>query len=86
MWIEQAFRDLKSHGWQLEQVVYDSSERVSRLWIVLVVAYAWMLLVGTAVLLSSGGAAQKRRTDGSYLCRWSVFREARHAFWLPPQP
>jgi hypothetical protein len=55
MWIEQAFRDLKSHGWQLEQAVCDSPELMSRLWIFLMVAYAWMLLVGTAVLLSGGG-------------------------------
>lgn len=86
MWIEEAFRDLKSHGWQLEQALCDSPERMARLWIVLVVAYAWMLFFGAAVLQAGGGAALKRRADGSYVRRWSLFREGRQAFLAASPP
>ncbi|HEX2621635.1 MAG TPA: hypothetical protein VHL11_15865, partial [Phototrophicaceae bacterium] len=44
MWIEEAFRDLKSHGWQLESASLTDPDRMARLWIILVVAYGWMLL------------------------------------------
>ncbi len=50
MWIEEAFRDLKSHGWQVEDVCLHSPERMAHWWIILVVAYTWMLLIGHALL------------------------------------
>ncbi len=46
MWIEQAFRDLKSHGWQVEQALLTCPQRMERLWILLVVAYVWLLFLG----------------------------------------
>jgi hypothetical protein len=82
MWIEEAFRDLKSHGWQIEGASQMSPERMERLWIVLVVAYAWMLLLGAAVVAQGLGAACKRRSDGVRVRRWSLFREGRQAFLL----
>jgi hypothetical protein len=33
MWIEAAFRDLKSHGWQVEQALCADPDRMARLWI-----------------------------------------------------
>lgn len=86
MWIEEAFRDLKSHGWQLEQALCDDPDRMARLWILLVVAYAWMLLLGAAVVANLGGAALRRRADGSYVRRWSLFREGRQAFLTTAPP
>lgn len=86
MWIEEAFRDLKSQGWQLHQVQCDHPDRMARLWILLVVAYTWMLLLGAAVLARGGGAAPRRRPDGSYGRRWSVFREGRQAFLAAAPP
>lgn len=84
MWIEEAFRDLKSHGWQLETMALTCPDRVACLWIILVVAYAWMLLLGAAVLAQDLGIARKRLPDGSRVRRWSVFREGCRAFWLAP--
>jgi hypothetical protein len=75
MWIEEAFRDLKSHGWHVEDVWLPTPERVARLWILLVVAYAWMLLIGHALLTRGLLSAPKRRQDGSYGPQWSLFRE-----------
>jgi hypothetical protein len=86
MWMEQAFRDLKSHGWQVESACVSDPHRIARLWILLVVAYAWMLLLGTACIAAGRGVAPKRRTDGTYVRRWSVFREGRRAFFAAASP
>jgi len=80
MWIEEAFRDLKSHGWQVESALLSDPDRMARLWIFLVVAYCWMLLLGTIVVALGRGAAPQRRPDGSFVRRWSLFREGRYAF------
>lgn len=86
MWIEQAFRDLKSHGWQVEQRLYDAPERMERLWMLLAVAYGWMILLGAAVIACHGGAASKRRADGVVVRQWSLFREGRQAFLSASPP
>lgn len=86
MWIEEAFRDLKSHGWQVEANGLTDPSRMARLWIVLVVAYAWMLLWGQAVTAAGQAAWLKRRPDGSYVRRWSLFREGWQAFLLASPP
>jgi hypothetical protein len=86
MWIEQAFRDLKSHGWQVESACVSDPHRMARLWILLVVAYTWMLLLGTACIAAGRGVAPKRRADGTYVRRWSVFREGRRAFLAAAPP
>lgn len=86
MWVEEAFRDLKSHGWQVEVASLVDPERMSNLWIVLVVAYGWMLLLGSAVVAQGLGAASKRLADGSRVRRWSLFREGRQAFLAAGPP
>ena len=80
MWIEEAFRDLKSHGWQLESACLTEPERMAHLWMILVVAYGWMLLFGAALVAAGSGSALKRRPDGTLVRRWSLFREGRQAF------
>lgn len=86
MWIEEAFRDLKSQGWQVERATLDCPERMARLWVLLVVAYAWLLLLGKALALCGQTAAGKRRPDGSLVRRWSLFREGRQAFLTTSPP
>ena len=83
MWIEEAFRDLKSHGWQVEASSLTDPERMARLWIVLVVAYAWLLLLGRAVAARSRRSAQAP-PDGTSVRRWSLFGKAGKLFSLPP--
>lgn len=80
MWIEEAFRDLKSHGWHVEASADFTPERMERLWILLVVAYAWMLLLGAALEAQRLTAGRQRRADGTLVRRWSLFREGRQAF------
>jgi len=85
MWIEEAFRDLKSHGWHIEDALFDDPARMTRLWILLVVAYTWMLFIGQAVETVGLSLAPKRRPDGSYVRRWSLFQEGRR-FLLSAAP
>ena len=85
MWIEEAFRDLKSHGWQLELTSLLSPERLEHLWILLVIAYAWMLLLGAALDSASLTTHLRRRADGSLVRRWSLFREG-WQFFLAASP
>jgi hypothetical protein len=88
MWVEEAFRDLKSHGWHVEETALTCPHRLARLWIVLVVAYAWMLLWGAALAQTERTLPLKRRSDGTRVRRWSLFREGRLAFLAagPPFP
>jgi hypothetical protein len=79
-WIEECFRDLKSYGWRVEDVQLPTPERMARLWVILVVAYTWMLLVGHALLTTGAVTERKRCPDGTYVQRWSVFREGRSWF------
>lgn len=80
MWIEEAFRDLKSYGWRLEESSNMLPARLERLLIILVVAYGWMLFLGDAIVANGLGATPKKRKDGSTVRRWSLFREGRQAF------
>ena len=80
MWIEQAFRDLKSHGWQLDAVALTDPDRLAHLWVLLVVAYAWMLFLGAALAAAQRTLPLQRRRDGTVVRRWSLFREGRRAF------
>jgi hypothetical protein len=86
MWIEEAFRDLKSHGWHLEQAHLDCPARMSRLWLILVVTYAWLMLWGAVLEAQGLTAAWKRRADGTRVRRWSLFREGRQAFLATAPP
>ena len=86
MWIEEAFRDLKSHGWQLDACALTDPERLARLWIVLVVAYAWLLFLGQAVVAAGRATRLKRQADGSLVRRWSLFREGWYAFLAASPP
>jgi hypothetical protein len=86
MWIEEAFRDLKSQGWQVEAASLTDPDRMARLWIVLVVAYAWMLFIGHAVVTAGLPLLSKRLPDGSRVRRWSLFREGRRTFLSASPP
>jgi hypothetical protein len=79
-WIEPVFRDLKSHGWHLEEASLVSPSRVERLWVILVVAFAWMLFLGAVLAAAHQTAPFKRCVDGSLVRRWSLFREGRQHF------
>lgn len=47
MWEELAFRDFKSTGWKWHKSRVWDPEHANRLWLVLALAYAWVLSLGT---------------------------------------
>ena len=47
---EAACRDLKSGGWQGQRARLRSPAQANRLWLVLALASAWMMSVGTQVI------------------------------------
>ncbi len=79
MWIEQAFRDLKSHGWHVDQTQMRCPMRLAHLWIILVVAYAWLLFMGQCLAHTKAGGPHQRLPDGTQVRQWSMFRIGREA-------
>lgn len=49
MWEELAFRDFKSYGWHWQRSRVWRPERANVLWLVMALAYVWMLSLGTQV-------------------------------------
>lgn len=47
MWEELAFRDFKSYGWQWHRSRVWNAERANILWLVMAIAYVWVLSMGT---------------------------------------
>lgn len=80
MWVEQAFRDLKSHGWHLDQTQMRTPQRLAQLWIILVVAYTWLLLVGESLAQTQAAGPRRRLPDGTEVHQWSFFRIGLLAF------
>ena len=47
MWEELAFRDFKSYGWNWQKSHVWDTAHANRLWLVMALAYAWVLSLGT---------------------------------------
>lgn len=80
VWIEEAFRDLKSHGWQLCDTRFTDPDRLAKLWFLLVLAYAWLLFWGKALEDAGLTEPKKRLPNGSLVRRLSLFTEGLYAF------
>lgn len=52
MWEELAFRDFKTSGWQWQRSRVWNAERANILWLVMAVAYVWVISMGTRVVNS----------------------------------
>jgi hypothetical protein len=80
MWQELAFRDFKSSGWQWQRSHVWKPKRAAILWLVMALAYVWVLSLGTQVVinpewlreLSRGKVRRKSlfQLGLSYLQRW----------------
>lgn len=71
MWEELAFRDFKSHGWQWQRSRVWEPEHANRLWLVMALAYVWVLSLGTQVIRSRALRVELTRGRG---WRHSVFQ------------
>lgn len=98
-WQEHSFRDLKSGGWQWQHSQVRLPQHANRLILVLALAYAWMLTLGT--LLEYAPQRVQRLVTRARKSGYSIFRkglryflhrfESRNAlctylFFLPPKP
>lgn len=71
MWEESAFRDLKSNGFNWQQSRVRKPEHANLLWLVMAVAYAWAIGLGTQALSKPSLWRQVARGNNS---RTSVFQ------------
>lgn len=94
-WQEASFRDLKSDGWQWQTSRIWTPAHANRLLLVLALAYAWVLTLGSLTLTDTALARQvsKGRRAAYSLFRlglrvWEHLRAQQVGLWayLPPRP
>jgi len=74
-WQEQAFRDLKSGGWQWGDSRIRKPDHLERLLVILVVAYAWVLAIGSYAVHLDQAHSLVKRPDGTLRRQFSFFKE-----------
>lgn len=79
-WQEQSFRDLKSAGWKWGQSRIRLPQHTANLLVLLVVAYVWMIALGSQGVAAGCMHTLVARLDGSCRRLWSLFREGLRYF------
>jgi hypothetical protein len=79
-WQEQSFRDLKSGGWHWGASRVRHPDHVARLLVLLVLAYVWMIALGSQAVAEGRAQHLIRRPDGKRRRAWSLFREGLRFF------
>jgi len=79
-WQEQSFRDLKSYGWQWESSGTQLPHQMERLMILLVLAYAWLIVLGGHAIEQGLAHPLQRHADGQFRRHWSLFKEGLQFF------
>jgi hypothetical protein len=79
-WQEQSFRDLKSGGWQWGESRVRRPAHVERLLVVLVIAHAWVMAIGSQAIQADHAQPLHRRPNGQVRRHWSAFKEGLHYF------
>ena len=77
-WQEEGFRDLKSGGWHWDACFVREPQHMQRLILVLAVAYAWMVTLGT--LSFSLPASLRQQIVAADEAKFSVFRQGIRLF------
>ena len=80
-WQEQSFRDLKSGGWQWADSCISHPDHMGRLLVLLVVAYAWSLALGSVAAAQGRTQPMQRQADGRKRRHWSLFKEGIQFFF-----
>ena len=75
MWEELAFKYLKSNGCQWQPSRVHTPERAERLWLVMALAYAWAVSLGTQVPGKSSLPEQLSRRQHNRLRGCRQYRE-----------
>ena len=79
-WQEQSFRDLKSQGWQWDRTAVRKPDHLARLLVILVIAYAWTLALGSYAVQSGRAQPLTKDTQGHLRRHWSLFKEGLQCF------
>ncbi len=74
-WQEQSFRDLKSAGWHWNDSRLRNPDHAARLLIVLVIAYVWVVALGSQAVAAGRAAALVARAQRPPARLRSLFRE-----------
>lgn len=86
-WQEEGFRDLKSGGWRWDDCFIRDPEHMQRLILILALAYAWVVTLGTLSL--NLPQALRQQLVAADEARFSVFRQGIRVFkrlrYLNPQ-
>ena len=80
-WQEQAFRDLKSGGWQWHSSRIVHPDHLERLLLLMAVAYAWCLALGSHAVRTGRSRTCQTHADGQRRRHWSLFREGLQFFF-----
>lgn len=80
-WEEQAFRDLKSGGWQWQSCRIRHPDHLDRLLVLLVLAYAWCIALGSQAVKNGKGQPLQKHSDGQVRRYWSLFKEGLQYFF-----
>lgn len=79
-WQEQSFRDLKRCGWQWDTSHIRHPAHMTHLLLLLVLAYAWMLALGSYAVAIDQAQPLQRHRDGTIRRHWSLFKEGLQFF------
>lgn len=79
-WQEQSFRDLKSGGWHWGDSRVRLPAHVERLLVVLVIAYAWVIALGSQAVEADQAQPLHPAANGRRRRHWSAFKDGLHYF------
>ena len=80
-WQEQSFRDLKSGGWHWADSCISHPDHMERLLVLLVLAYAWAIALGSVAVAQGRAQSLQRHQDGRLSRHWSLFKEGVQFFF-----
>lgn len=79
-WQEQSFRDLKSGGWRWGDSRIRHPDHVTRLLVLLALAYTWVVALGSQAVAAGRARPRVRRANNSCPRLWSLFKEGLNYF------
>jgi hypothetical protein len=80
-WQEQSFRDLKSGGWHWGDSRVIHPDHMNRLLVLLVLAYAWAVALGSVAVTRGQAQPLQCHQDGRVTRHWSLFKEGIQFFF-----
>jgi len=82
-WQEQAFRDLKSGGWQWQLSRIRHPDHLERLLVLLTIAYAWCIALGSQAVNQTKIKVRslQKHSNGKVRRYWSLFKEGIQYFY-----